>query len=339
MFYFIKKWNSITKSAWLYLLIQFNHYEYYYTNVKKIISLLFFDKCYYKNYDKEDIKIYTNSSSPLGQLFDHGLDGISWTVWSLSFVSLLGWGLSYEGILCMLGTWTPLYLTHLLEYYTGVFEYTIGNIDGTTGILITIFLHLLPAFFGRNFYDIKLKDAFWFIPEFITREFIFRDLALLFVVYVGVILSLITFYYLFKAQKDKKTTFVLILQVAQNLFSYVILISFNTKIDFVRDNIGLFYILVTLIYNIVLVKLVVCLMAKMSFLPIHLEYLTFLIYFYFQSKYDGSIESENNVRYAFYVTFGILSFLYLRLFQSCITQLTSYLDIYCFSIEKKVKSD
>lgn len=165
--------------------------------------------------------------------------------------------MSYESILCMLGTWTPLYLTHLLEYYTGVFEYTIGNIDGTTGILVTILLNLLPAFFGRNFYDIKCKDAFFFMPDFITREFILRDLGLLFVVYVGVLLSLITFYYLFKSQKDAKTTFILFLQVAQNLLSYVILISFDTKIEFVRDNLGLFYILVTFIYNIVLTKLVV----------------------------------------------------------------------------------
>ena len=75
--------------------------------------------------------------------------------------------------------------------------------------------------------------------------------------YVGVFLSLITFYYLFKAQKDAKTTFVLILQVAQNLLSYVILLSFDTKIEFVRNNLALYYISVALIYNIVLTKLVV----------------------------------------------------------------------------------
>ena len=239
----------------------------------------------------------------------------------------------------MLGTWTPLYLTHLLEYYTGVFEYSIGNIDGTTGILITISLHLLPVFFGKDFYDIKWKDAFTFLPNFITRDFEFRDLALLFVVYVGVLLSVFVLYYLFKAQKDKKSVFILSLQVLQNLLSYVILFSFDTKIEFVRNNLGLFYIMVTLIYNIVLVKLVVCLMAKMNFQPLHLEYLTFLIYFYFQSKYDGSSESEDKLRYSFYVTFGILAVLYFRLMQSWINQLTTFLNIYCFSIEKKAKSE
>mmetsp|Transcript_27455 Transcript_27455/g.31607 ORF Transcript_27455/g.31607 Transcript_27455/m.31607 type:complete len:82 (+) Transcript_27455:716-961(+) len=75
-------------------------------------------------------------------------------------------------------------------------------------------------------------------------------------------------------------------------------------------------------------------MSKMKMSWIHWEYVCFLIYFYFQSKYDGSEESETNLKYAFFATFALLTLLYTRLFQSCISQITNYLGIYCFSIEK-----
>ena len=70
----------------------------------------------------------TNSSSPLGQLFDHGLDGISWTIVSMNAVSLLGLGLTFKGVLWMLSCWGPLYLTTLLEYYNHLMIFKISGI-------------------------------------------------------------------------------------------------------------------------------------------------------------------------------------------------------------------
>lgn len=147
----------------------------------------------------------TNSSSPLGQLFDHGLDGISWTVISMNVVSLLGLGLSTNAILCMLGSWGPLYLTTLLEYYTGVFEYDVGNIDSTTGLLVIIALNLFPFIFGTHFYDIRVKDVFPSLSSYISENLEMRDLAMLFIIYVGILYSIFILFSLFKNVKGVKT--------------------------------------------------------------------------------------------------------------------------------------
>lgn len=108
----------------------------------------------------------------------------------------------------MLSCWGPLYLTTLLEYYTGVFEYDAGNIDSTTGLLVSILLNLLPFLFGSNFYDFSVKEIFWFLPDFVTRDLLMRDLAMMFMVYVGILYSIFLLYFLFNSVKTFKTRLV-----------------------------------------------------------------------------------------------------------------------------------
>lgn len=100
------------------------------------------------------------------------------------------------------------------------------------------------------------------------------------------------------------------------MLCYVILYSFDKSIGFVKNNLGWFVISVLFVYCIVLTKLIICIMAKMEYLPVHFEYCVFLIYFYFQYTYDGTAESEAKLRYGFYTTFAVLLLLHWRLFQS-----------------------
>lgn len=137
----------------------------------------------------------TGSSSPLGQLFDHGCDAIAWTVTSLSVISFLQLGLSSKAILAMFTTTCPFYLTNLLEMYSGVYEYNIGNVDGTTGQLLLIFFNVVPAFAGSNVYNLRASEVFYFIPSFITREFVLRDYAMVILAYIGLIYAFILIYY------------------------------------------------------------------------------------------------------------------------------------------------
>lgn len=137
----------------------------------------------------------TNSSSPLGQLFDHGCDAITWSVTSLSVVSFFGFGLTNHGVLAMFASTSPFYLTNLLEYYSGVYEYNVGNIDGTSGQMLLIFFNFLPFAAGNNIYDRKIKEVFPFLPNFISREMILRDWGKLLLIYIGVFYSLILIVY------------------------------------------------------------------------------------------------------------------------------------------------
>ena len=147
-----------------------------------------------------------------------------------------------------------------------MFEYDAGNIDSTTGLLVSILLNLLPFLFGSNFYDFSVKEIFWFLPDFVTRDLLMRDLAMMFMVYVGILYSIFLLYFLFNSVKTFKTRLVWSLQVIQHFVWYIILYNFDCKIEFVRNNIGWIYISVLFIYWIVLTKLIIWVMAKMTYI-------------------------------------------------------------------------
>lgn len=278
----------------------------------------------------------TGSSSSLGQLFDHGCDAISWTITNLSVVSFLQLGLTPNAILAMVASCGPFYLTNLLEYYSGVYEYAVaGTIDGTSGQILLIVFNLLPFFYGGNVYDRPVREILWFLPDFLTRDFICKQWAMVLIIYVGVIYCGILAYYTIVAAKGPKAKITCTLQMLQHFGCYWLMYMFDESIPFVRDNAGLVYISILFLYSLITTKLIVCIMGKMTYSFIHLEYLVFCIYFYFQYQYhnDKSEENERNLKYAFYLVFGIMGFLYFRFVQGGINQIASYLGIYCFSIK------
>lgn len=281
----------------------------------------------------------TNSSTPLGKLFDHGCDAISWSITSMTLISFLKLGLSFNGILTMFATGCPFYASHIWEYYTDVFEYTVGVFDSTTGLLILIAFHLIAFAFGPEVYDWKFKDTFPSLPSYITREFVFGDIVIAFVVYIGVIFTFTIIYYLFKSVKDPKTKVVVALQLIQHFACYVILYLFNDKIPFIKENAGLVYMCYVFLFALISTKLIICQMAKMFYNIIHLEYFVFVIYFYYQYHYDGTEVTETRVKYSFYAVLLTLIQLYYRFIQGCIEQITKHLGIFCFKLgNRKVKS-
>ena len=282
----------------------------------------------------------TDSSSPLGQLFDHGCDAITWTVTSLSVVSFLQLGLTNDAILAMFATTSPFYLTNLLEYYSGVYEYNIAHVDGTTGQWLLIMCNLFPFIYGNNFYDRPVGEILFFLPNILTDGFICRDYAMIILAYVGVIYSIVLIVYLLKSASGIKNIFIVSMQMLQMFGVFFIMAAFDETIPFINENAGWVYVEITLLYSIITTKLIVCLMSKMYYSFIHFEYLVFGIYFYFQYNYQpNSAEHDMQIKYAFWVTFAIYLFLYLRLVQTCINQIAENLGIYCFSLQKRKQKD
>jgi hypothetical protein len=109
---------------------------------------------------------------------------------------------------------------------------------------------------------------------------------------------------------------------------FVLMMMFDTKIKFVRDNVGWIYITITVLYAIITTKLIVCLMAKMTYSFVHPEYLVFGLYFYFQYNYQPTAEYDNYLFYSFLTVFLVLCFLYYRLVSVCIEQIGDNLGIY-----------
>jgi ethanolaminephosphotransferase len=78
----------------------------------------------------------TGSSSPLGMLFDHGIDAINSCLLVLPLVSALGTGHNMSVVAAMLIALLPFYTTTWEEFYRE--EMVLGFINGPTEGLLTL---------------------------------------------------------------------------------------------------------------------------------------------------------------------------------------------------------
>jgi hypothetical protein len=171
-----------------------------------------------------------------------------------------------------------------------------------------------------------------------TDGFIFRDYGMVVVAYVGVIYSVVLIIKLYLGIQGFGTYVKVTLQMVQHLLCYVLMYMFDDRVPFIHNWAGLAYTSILLLYSLITTKLIVCTMSKMHYSFLHVEYLVFLPFFYIQSQYDGTVESEQTIKWAFIATFFAILGLYARFVQSCIGQLTEFLNISCFTIDKKEKT-
>jgi phosphatidylglycerophosphate synthase len=100
----------------------------------------------------------TGSSSPLGQLFDHGCDTLSCAMVVLALVHTLQLGIAWKSKLIIGSLFTPFYLAQMAEYKVGVVFTQIGNIGVTEGQFGQIFIMIIAGIFGGGFYDMHIAD-------------------------------------------------------------------------------------------------------------------------------------------------------------------------------------
>ena len=74
----------------------------------------------------------TKSSSPLGQLFDHGCDCATTTVFSIMMINGLGVGSSWRSVALMAAVQVAFFLSQWEEKYTGICRTCVGGVFGVT---------------------------------------------------------------------------------------------------------------------------------------------------------------------------------------------------------------
>lgn len=76
--------------------------------------------------------------------------------------------------------------------YSGTFEYEImPGTDATSAQINLIVFNLLPVIFGPNVFKTQLGYLLPWIPNWITREFVFGDIALAIIIYFGIVLNFV----------------------------------------------------------------------------------------------------------------------------------------------------
>lgn len=99
----------------------------------------------------------TGSSSPLGELFDHGCDSLVTGLGLITQLASLGIGQTKYGLVSILLAFWCFYLPTWEEYYTGVLH--LGVINGPTeGILLFCAMYLSTGLFGSSMWQLSFGN-------------------------------------------------------------------------------------------------------------------------------------------------------------------------------------
>ncbi|GBG31343.1 Choline/ethanolaminephosphotransferase 1 [Hondaea fermentalgiana] len=114
----------------------------------------------YQTFDAMDGKQArrTQSSSPLGQLFDHGCDSLGTNFIGLGLCSLMGYGPTISTIISLGTLQIPFFLCQWEENHVHVLRAQVANFGVTEGQYLSIALNLVTAIFGSAFWKLSINE-------------------------------------------------------------------------------------------------------------------------------------------------------------------------------------
>ncbi|EXX70389.1 Choline/ethanolaminephosphotransferase [Rhizophagus irregularis] len=176
----------------------------------------------YSTFDNVDGKQArrTGSSSPLGELFDHGCDALNCSFGPLVFSAALGLGHSYRSAAFFLLSVIPFFFSTWETYHTGVLY--LGYINGPTeGLIVACLLQLLSAIAGPEWWTQDLRDLFEdSVPSFIPKGCTSADVLLVAMAFSVCTLHIpASFYNVYEARKRREESY---LSALSQLFSIAI---------------------------------------------------------------------------------------------------------------------
>jgi phosphatidylglycerophosphate synthase len=279
----------------------------------------------------------TKSSSPLGQLFDHGCDSfsLSFLLLSISQSTRLGSGLS-SLLYFNLIQWI-FYASNWAEHYTGELRTGVGNFGVTEGELIIIAAititgidaDFLTTPIATVIQKVGLGDS---VPQEFINRFLFIDLKdlVIYTIEVGVFLILIVYAggTIIRAKKPLKALSEF-LPHTMNMLACIIW----SQLPIFQDNVAWILLICGVIYSLITSRVIVCSLTKMDYPIIQLEYLVNLLTAVFLKYYYIDNPRACLIGLGVLTVYVALSSIFWA--RGCVNQITSYLGIYCFSIDKR----
>lgn len=160
----------------------------------------------------------TGTSSPLGELFDHGIDSLNCCLGGLVQSACMGMGSSKNTAVVTFITCVAMYLSTWETYHTHVLY--LGYLNGPTeGIIIAVIMMIISGLYGIQIWNQPISSAFGSFPRFLFSLFMggsehevgqkpLKDLWVTFVLW-GVILGHVPvcIYNVYQYKKQNKEKF------------------------------------------------------------------------------------------------------------------------------------
>ena len=110
----------------------------------------------------------TKSSSPLGQLFDHGCDCAITTVFSLLMVNGLGLGADWRSVALVCSVQVAFFLSQWEEKYTGTCRTSVAGIFGVTETQLMLMTQMFVSAYNPNIGATVIVEGWTFANTYVA---------------------------------------------------------------------------------------------------------------------------------------------------------------------------
>lgn len=318
----------------------------------------------------------TGTSSPLGELFDHGCDSINslmQTVLALAPLQLLTaneepW-ISFVTLVCV--TWM-FFISIWQQFFTSVLSFQ--NFSGPTeGQFVVMFVNVMafifgPRLFNENLFSIILKDVFRVSIDVTSSPTLFavshsQWLKLKYLVIMGIVISTVPSIFGIihstiktlneskdvekadnEVRKDIKTP------VWKSLFSYgffsILFIAwmlfstiYSSKKSLLHSHLLLILYIYGMYHAYIVTRFILARVCDLG-IPLFMNILFMLVFAFGNSLLAGFNGKETLVdeSVVLIALAVIITLAYLHMACNIIMSLTEHLGIYCFSVEKRMSN-
>jgi len=338
--------NLVTFVGWLFMISSYLVMLYYdYTFKQEIPRWTFFFAALcifiYTNLDAMDGKQArrTKSSSPLGQLFDHGCDSFSLNFFVLAVCEAAQ--LEREQVFVIfVSAQVAFWTSNWIEYHTGVLQTSVGNFGVTESEIICMLVHILTGIFGQKMWAVSLD---FMLPTSVTSglyasypmlQSIFSMSAKQVISYtlagILTLVSLISFGKMIKGNQESKLGMFLewlgVILIVGMEFIWIGLPIYDMYNGIILANFGI-------VTSLLVCKVIIISVTKMKLHFFHKELIPCIIstIVLLRYHYKGNTKGMVMVFWACLVLNIITAILFLTV---TIRQITQYLGIQCFSLKK-----